>query len=56
MNYQEMWERLKSLVEDDLKWHQSGIAQSVGESIHGEQKCREILRDMRTLEEEYKDE
>ena len=56
MNYQEMWEVLKVLIEDELKWHQGAIAQSVEESIYRKQECKEILRHMRSLEEAYRDE
>ena len=54
MNYQEMWEVLKILIEDDLKWHQSDIAQSVEGSVYREQECKVILRHMRSLEGAYK--
>ena len=56
MNYQEMWGVLKVLIEDNLKWYQSSIAQSVEESIYRKQECKEILRHMRSLEEAYRDE
>lgn len=56
MNYQEMWEVLRVLIEDELKWHQGAIAQSVEESIYRKQECKEILRHMRSLEEAYRDE
>ena len=55
MNYRVMWEELKNLIEDNLKWHQSSIVH-IEESIYRKQECKEILRLMRALEEEYRDE
>ena len=54
MNYQEMWEVLKVLIEDNIKWYQGAIAQSVEESIYRKQECKEILRHMRSLEKAYR--
>ena len=56
MNYQEMWEVLKVLIEDELKWHQNSIAQSIEGSIYREQECKEILRHMKSLEGAYRNE
>ena len=50
-DYQKMWESLKVKIEADLRFHESGIMQSMAESFEGENKCKEILRYMESLEE-----
>lgn len=53
MNYEAMWNELKAKIEEDLKYHQSGIMQSIGESVHGEAKCKEVLNYIKKIEERY---
>lgn len=53
MDYEQMWDSLKAEIEHDLEFHESGEMQSIGESIHGAEKCREILSYMMDIEEEY---
>ena len=53
MNYEAMWNELKTKIENDLKYHQSGIMQSIGESVHGETKCKEVLNYIKKIEERY---
>lgn len=48
-----MWDELKLKVEKDLKYHQSGIMQSMHESVEGEFKCKEILNYMKKIEGKY---
>ena len=50
--YETMWIDLKKMLIEKKKFHQSGIMQSVGESIHGEYVCTEILNYMTSLEKE----
>lgn len=50
MDYKDMWEQLKIKVEKDLKYHKSGIMQSIHESIDGEMKCEEFLKYMEEIE------
>ena len=52
MNYEAMWNKLKAKIESDLKYHESGIMQSVGESVHGVAKCQEFLSYMKKIEEQ----
>lgn len=52
MNYEAMWNELKAKIESDLRYHQGGIMQSIGESIHGAAKCKEVLRYMKEIEEQ----
>ena len=54
MNYEAMWNELKTKIESDLKYHQSGIMQSIGESINGELKCREVLNYIKEIEGQHK--
>lgn len=53
MNYEAMWNELKAKIESDLKYHQSGIMQSIGEAVHGEAKCNELLNCMKEIEKRY---
>ena len=53
MNYEVMWNELKTKIENDLKYHQSGIMQSIGESVHGAAKCEEVLNYIKKIEERY---
>lgn len=53
MNYEAMWNKLKAKVESDLKYHESGIMQSVSESVHGAAKCEEFLKYIKEIEQEY---
>ena len=53
MNYETMWNELKAKIESDLRYHQSGIMQSIGEAIEGEIKCKEMLNYMKKIEEQY---
>lgn len=53
MNYEAMWNELKAKIESDLKYHRSGIMQSIGESINGEAKCKEVLNYMKQIEEQH---
>lgn len=53
MNYEAMWNELKAKVESDLKYHESGIMQSVSESVHGMAKCQEFLNYIKKIEERY---
>jgi hypothetical protein len=53
MNYEVMWNELKAKIEDDLRYHQSGIMQSIGESVHGAIKCKEFLNYIKKIEERY---
>ena len=55
MNYEAMWNELKAKVESDLAYHESGIMQSVGESVHGMMKCREFLNYIEKIEEQHTD-
>ena len=52
MNYEAMWNKLKAQIESDLKYHQGGIMQSIGESVYGAQKCEEILYYMKDIEKQ----
>ena len=54
MNYEAMWNELKAKIKSDLKYHQSGIMQSIGESVHGAAKCKEVLRYMKEIEEQHR--
>lgn len=54
MDYESMWNELKTKIEEDLKYHQSGIMQSIGESVHGASKCEEVLNYIKKIEERYK--
>lgn len=53
MNYEAMWNELKAKVENDLKYHESGIMQSIGESVHGASKCQEFLNYIKKIEARY---
>lgn len=53
MNYEAMWNKLKAKIESDLAYHQSGIMQSVYESVHGMAKCEEFLQYIKEIEQEY---
>ena len=53
MDYKSMWNELKTKIEEDLKYHQSGIMQSIGESVHGVSKCEEVLNYIKKIEERY---
>lgn len=53
MNYELMWNELKAKVESDLRYHESGIMQSVHESVQGIAKCNEILDYIRKIEEQH---
>ena len=55
MNYETMWNELKAKVESDLAYHESGIMQSVHESVHGMAKCKEFLKYIKIIEEQYSD-
>ena len=55
MNYEAMWNKLKVKIESDLVYHQGGAMQSIGESVHGEAKCKEVLRYMKEIEEQHLD-
>ena len=52
MDYEAMWNKLRAKIERDLAYHQSGSMQSVGEAVHGEAKCKEVLRYMKEIEEQ----
>ena len=54
MNYEAMWNELKAKIKSDLKYHQGGIMQSIGESVHGAAKCKEVLRYMKEIEEQHR--
>ncbi len=51
--YFDMWNKLRSKIEDDLKFHKSGEMQSIAEAIHGETKCENFLEYMREIEAEF---
>jgi hypothetical protein len=53
MNYEAMWNELKVKIEGDLKYHQSGIMQSIGESVYCAAKCEEVLNYIKKIEEQY---
>lgn len=53
MNYEAMWNKLKTKIESDLAYHASGIMQSVYESVHGMAKCEEFLKYIKEIEQEY---
>ncbi len=53
MDYKNMWEELKAKIEEDLAYHKSGVMQSIGEAVHGECKCREVLKYMEDIEDKY---
>ena len=55
MNYEAMWNELKAKVECDLAYHESGIMQSIGESVHGMAKCKEFLEYIKRIEKQYSD-
>ncbi|MBQ9313643.1 MAG: hypothetical protein IJ220_01380 [Clostridia bacterium] len=55
MDYQKMWEQLKDEIRTDLKFHSSGVMQSMSEAIEGEAKCTQILKYMSDIEETQKD-
>ena len=50
MDYKSMWNELKTKIEEDLMYHQSGIMQSISESIYGESKCEEILNYIKKIQ------
>jgi hypothetical protein len=52
MDYEAMWNELKAKIEKDLKYHQSGFMQSIGEACHGQLKCEEFLGYMKKIEEQ----
>lgn len=54
MNYEAMWNELKSKIENSLKYYQSGMMQSVSESVHGESNCTTMLECMAEIEEKYR--
>ena len=53
MKYEAMWNELKAKIESDLKYHKSGIMQSIHESVQGVAKCNELLGYMREIEEQH---
>lgn len=53
MNYEQMWDSLKAEIEQDLEFHESGSMQSIGEAVHGAEKCREILSYMKEIEKAH---
>ena len=54
MNYEAMWNALRTKIANDLLYHKDGPTQSVAESIYGEFKCIEILNYMKEIEKQYK--
>jgi hypothetical protein len=54
MDYEAMWNELKTSYEKDLENYKNGIMQSVGESIEGMIKTRNSLKRMERIEEKYR--
>lgn len=54
MDYEKAWNKLKIMVKNDLKYHESGKLQSMTESIYCTNKCKEFLGYMRDIEDENK--
>lgn len=55
MDYEAMWNYLKTYIEQDRDYYHSGIMCSIGEAVHGEHVCNEILSVMNTIEEREKE-
>ena len=51
MNYEKMWNELKSHLNYLVEYHKEGKYESVAKSIHCEVQCREVLTKMNELEE-----
>lgn len=48
----DMWSALRKEIERELEYHKSGVMQSMNESMHGENKCKEFLEIMDRIEYE----
>lgn len=53
MDYESMWNELKTKIEEELMYHLNGIMQSIGESLYGASTCKEVLSYMKEIEERY---
>ena len=51
MNYQKMWDELKTHMENLIEYHKEAKNESMAKAIHCEVQCREILKKMNELEE-----
>lgn len=51
--YYDKWNELKERVKADLKYHKSGVMQSMAEAIHGETECENFLKYMEEIESKW---
>ena len=49
-DYEKMWNELKEKLKKDIAFHESGIGQSIDESINCKAKCKAILDYMNNLD------
>lgn len=53
MDYKAMWEELKMKVKTDLEYYENGLFCSWGEAVHGAANYKDMLNNMKALEDKY---